>query len=51
MKELAIKYYNLFQWDNGENTHIQFTVFAIIFVALTVAEVYTRVKKHRSLFF
>lgn len=51
MKELIIKYYNLFNWDNGDNTCIQFTVFAIILAIGIGLEVYNRVKKHRSLFF
>ncbi len=51
MKELLIKYYNLFQFESGENTCIIFTTFSLVFVGLIIAEIITRVKKHRSLFF
>lgn len=51
MKEILLKYYHFFDWECGDNTCIQFTVFAIVLAIITVAEVFTRVKKHRSLFF
>ena len=51
MKRFAIWYYNLFQWENGENTHIQFTIGVIVLLVVLGIEIYNRAKKHKSIFF
>lgn len=50
MKELFLKFYHFFDWGNGENTCIQFSVIAVAIGVAIGVEIYNRVKG-RSLFF
>lgn len=43
-------YYNLFQFENGDNTCIAFTVSTLITVGIIVVELIAR-KKGKSIFF
>ena len=51
MIKLLNMYYNLFNWENGENTCLEFTVFTILLLALIGYEIFCKLKKRKSIFF
>lgn len=51
MIKLFENYYNLFNWENGDNTCLEFTVSAILILGLITIEIIHRIRKHKSLFF
>lgn len=51
MKELLTKYYNLFQWENGDNTCFVFTVSIVVVSVFVIVEIISRKRKGKSLFF
>jgi len=51
IKNLFIKYYNLFNWECGDNTCVQFTIFAILILVLIGYEIFCKLKKRKSIFF
>lgn len=50
MFELFEKYYNLFAWENGDNTCFEFTFCAVLILSVIVIELFCKLKK-KSWFF
>lgn len=51
MLKLFEKYYSLFNWENGDNTCLEFTISAILILGLITVEIIHKIKNKKSLFF
>ena len=51
MIKLLNMYCNLFNWENGENTCLEFTISIILISALIIYQVFCKIKGRKSIFF